>query len=274
MANTHDNILFFTNRGRVYRQKGYEIPEFKRQAKGTAIVNLLPITSGEKITAVIAVADKMDADQDKYMFMATNNGTVKKTAVKDFNSARRAGLIAINLDDNEQLIDVKLTDGKSQVLLATNNGYAIRFGEDDVRPMGRTAHGVRGIALRKDDTVVSMDCCNDEAVEVLTASELGMGKRTSLSDYRKQTRGGKGIINLKITSKTGAIIGSKIINNDQEVIFITTAGVINRQEAKKISTYKRNTQGVKLVNLDTGDKLAALAVVSPMDTDEEEETEE
>jgi DNA gyrase subunit A len=169
---------------------------------------------------------------------------------------------------------VKLTDGKSHVLLATANGYAIRFGEEDVRPMGRTAHGVRGIALRKDDMVVSMDCCNDEAIEVLTASELGMGKRTSLSDYRKQTRGGKGIINLKITSKTGAIIGSKIINNDQEVIFITAAGVINRQEAKKISTYKRNTQGVKLINLDTGDKLTALAVVSPMDEEEIEETEE
>ena len=183
MATTHDNILFFTNKGRVYRQKGYEIPEQGRIAKGTAIINLLPVESGEKITAVIAVGSDMESDMDKYMFMATNQGTVKKTPVKEFNSARRAGLIAISLDKDEELIDVKLTNGKDDIIMATRNGIAIHFSEEDVRPMGRTAHGVRGITLRKDDYVVSMDCTEGDG-EVLTVAEGGLGKRTKISEYR------------------------------------------------------------------------------------------
>jgi len=267
MATTDDNILFFTNKGRVYRQKGYEIPEQGRIAKGSAIVNLLPVEPGEKITAVIAVGSDMESDMDKFMFMATNQGTVKKTPVKEFNSARRAGLIAINLDKDEELIDVKLTNGKDDIIMATRNGIAIHFNEEDVRPMGRTAHGVRGITLRKDDTVVSMDCTEGEG-EVLTVAEGGLGKRTKISEYRQQTRGGKGIINLKITDKTGLIVGSKILHDDKEIMLISAAGVIIRLHAKEISTFGRNAQGVILMNLDKGDKVAAVAVVNAMEDDE------
>ena len=267
MATTHDNILFFTNKGRVYRQKGYEIPEQGRIAKGTAIINLLPVESGEKITAVIAVGSDMESDMDKYMFMATNQGTVKKTPVKEFNSARRAGLIAISLDKDEELIDVKLTNGKDDIIMATRNGIAIHFSEEDVRPMGRTAHGVRGITLRKDDYVVSMDCTEGDG-EVLTVAEGGLGKRTKISEYRQQTRGGKGIINLKITDKTGLIVGSKVIQEDKEIMLISSAGVIIRLHAKEISTFGRNAQGVILMNLDDGDKVAAVAVVNTMDEEE------
>ena len=185
LSTTHHNILFFTNKGRVYRQKGYEIPEAGRTAKGTAIINLLPIEQGEKITAVIPVKE---FKEDQFMFMATNKGTVKKTNLNDFNSARKAGLIAMTLDDNEELIGVELTDGSSEIVLATRRGLAIRFDEQDVRPMGRTAHGVRGIQLGFDDEVVAMDSVTNENEEVLTATEEGLGKRTAVSEYRKQTR--------------------------------------------------------------------------------------
>ena len=220
-STTHHNILFFTNRGRVYRQKGYEIPEAGRTAKGTAIINLLPLTQGEKITAVIPVKEFVE---DQFLFMATNRGTVKKMNLKDLESARKAGIVAINLDDKEDLIGVELTDGNSEIILATRNGLAIRFDEQDVRPMGRTAHGVRGVALNYGDEVVAMDSVPDENYEVLTATEFGMGKRTAVSEYRKQTRGGKGIINIKITEKTGLVIGMKVINPAQEIMMITAAG--------------------------------------------------
>lgn len=203
LSTTHHNILFFTNKGRVYRQKGYEIPEAGRTAKGTAIINLLPIEQGEKITAVIPVKE---FKEDQFMFMATNKGTVKKTNLNDFNSARKAGLIAMTLDDNEELIGVELTDGSSEIVLATRRGLAIRFDEQDVRPMGRTAHGVRGIQLGFDDEVVAMDSVTNENEEVLTATEEGLGKRTAVSEYRKQTRGGKGVINIKVTEKLALLL--------------------------------------------------------------------
>lgn len=203
LSTTHHNILFFTNKGRVYRQKGYEIPEAGRTAKGTAIINLLPIEQGEKITAVIPVKE---FKEDQFMFMATNKGTVKKTNLNDFNSARKAGLIAMTLDDNEELIGVELTDGSSEIVLATRRGLAIRFDEQDVRPMGRTAHGVRGIQLGFDDEVVAMDSVTNESEEVLTATEEGLGKRTAVSEYRKQTRGGKGVINIKVTEKQALLL--------------------------------------------------------------------
>ena len=187
--------------------------------------------------------------------------------MKEFNSARRAGLIAISLDKDEELIDVKLTNGKDDIIMATRNGIAIHFNEEDVRPMGRTAHGVRGITLRKDDYVVSMDCTEGDG-EVLTVAEGGLGKRTKISEYRQQTRGGKGIINLKITDKTGLIVGSKVIQEDKEIMLISSAGVIIRLHAKEISTFGRNAQGVILMNLDDGDKVAAVAVVNTMDEEE------
>lgn len=258
LSTTHHNILFFTNKGRVYRQKGYEIPEAGRTAKGTAIINLLPLEQGEKITAVIPVKEFIE---DHFMFMATNKGTVKKTNLKDFDSIRKSGLIAINLDDDEDLIGVEMTNGSSEIVLATRNGTAIRFDEQDVRPMGRTAHGVRGITLNYGDAVVAMDSVGSEECEVLTATELGMGKRTAVSEYRKQTRGGKGVINIKITEKTGAVVGMRVINPQQEIMMITAAGIIIRIDVDGISQFGRNAQGVKLMTLNDDDKVVSLAAV-------------
>ena len=258
LSTTHHNILFFTNKGKVYRQKGYEIPEAGRTAKGTAIINLLPIEQGEKITAVIPVKEFKD---DHFMFMATNKGTVKKTNLVDFDSARKTGLIAINLDANEDLIGVEMTDGNSEIVIATRNGIAIRFDEQDVRPMGRTAHGVRGITLNYGDEVVAMDSVANEEYEELTATELGMGKRTAVSEYRKQTRGGKGVINMKITEKTGTVVGMRVINPEQEIMMITAGGIIIRIDVDQISQYSRNTQGVKLMTLNDDDKVVSLAAI-------------
>lgn len=267
LSTTHHNILFFTNKGRVYRQKGYEIPEAGRTAKGTAIINLLPIEQGEKITAVIPVKE-FKAEQ--YMFMATDKGTVKKTNLEDFDSARKVGLIAINLDDNEQLIGVELTDGNSEIILATRNGIAIRFDEQDVRPMGRTAHGVRGIQLNYGDVVIAMDSVNNETDEVLTATEQGLGKRTAVGEYRKQTRGGKGVINIKVNDKTGIVVGMKVINPEQEIMMITAAGIIIRIDVEGVSQFGRNAQGVKLMTLNDDDKVVSLAAVQQDSTDCEE----
>ena len=268
MASTHDNILFFTNRGRVYRQKGFEIPEASRTAKGTFIRNLLPLEENEKVNAVIAVKSGISEDEKKFLFMATNLGYVKRTSVSEFKSARKGGLIAINLGEGEELIDVELTSGHNDILLATRDGYAIHFLEDDVRPMGRTSHGVRGISLRPHDSVVSMDSCVDDTGEVLTVTDKGQGKRTDISEYRVQTRGGKGIINLKVTDRTGLIVGSKFINETHDIMLISAAGIIIRMNAADISTYGRNAQGVKLMDLEAGDKVAALAIVNTVSEDE------
>ena len=265
LGSTHSNILFFTNKGRVYRQKGYEIPEGSRTVKGTSIVNLLPLVAGEKITAVIPVKEFID---NQFLFMATNRGTVKKTTLTDFDSTRKIGLNAITLDDGEDLIDVKLTDGHSSIILATRNGLAIHFSEDDVRPMGRTAHGVRGILLGVDDIVVSMDTVPENG-EVLTATEEGMGKRTMASEYRVQTRGGKGVINLRVTEKTGHVVGALVLLPQQEIIMVTAAGLIIRLTADGISKFGRNAQGVKLIDLNGADKVVAIAVVEE-EADEEE----
>ena len=264
LGSTHSNILFFTNKGRVYRQKGYEIPEGSRTVKGTSIVNILPLEQGEKITAVIPVKEFMD---NQYLFMATNRGTVKKTTLTDFDSTRKIGLNAITLDEGEDLIDVKMTDGHSSIILATRNGLAIHFSEDDVRPMGRTAHGVRGILLGADDIVVSMDTVPENG-EVLTATEEGMGKRTMISEYRVQTRGGKGVINLRVTEKTGHVVGAIVLLPQQEIIMVTAAGFIIRLTADGISKFGRNAQGVKLIDLNDNDKVVAIAVVEEEDEEE------
>lgn len=264
LGSTHSNILFFTNKGRVYRQKGYEIPEGSRTVKGTSIVNILPLEQGEKITAVIPVKEFMD---NQYLFMATNRGTVKKTTLTDFDSTRKIGLNAITLDEGEDLIDVKMTDGHSSIILATRNGLAIHFSEDDVRPMGRTAHGVRGILLGADDIVVSMDTVPENG-EVLTATEEGMGKRTMISEYRVQTRGGKGVINLRVTEKTGHVVGAIVLLPQQEIIMVTGAGLIIRLTADGISKFGRNAQGVKLIDLNGNDKVVAIAVVEEEDEEE------
>lgn len=257
VATTHHNILFFTNRGRVYRLKAYEIPEASRTAKGTAIVNLLTLENREKVTAVVSVKE---FDARRYLFMATKKGVVKKTELMEYDTARRGGLIAIVLDEDDDLIDVKLTNGEMNVLLGTEKGMAINFAESDVRPMGRATRGMRGIVLRKGDYVVGMETVKQDS-ELLTVTEAGYGKRTALDEYRPQTRGGVGIINNKITDKTGKVVGIKVVRPGQEIMLITGDGIVIRIDIEEISVISRNTQGVRLMRIDENDKLVAVAAV-------------
>ncbi|MDR7869038.1 MAG: DNA gyrase subunit A [Sporomusaceae bacterium] len=257
VATTHHNILFFTNRGRVYRLKAYEIPEASRTAKGTAIVNLLTLENREKVTAVVSVKE---FDDRRFLFMATKKGVVKKTGLMEYDTARRGGLIAIVLDEDDDLIDVKLTNGEMHVLLGTEKGMAINFAEGDVRPMGRATRGMRGIALRKGDYVVGMETVKQDG-ELLTVTESGYGKRTAIDEYRAQTRGGVGIINNKITDKTGKVVGIKVVRPGQEIMLITGDGIVIRIDIEEISVISRNTQGVRLMRIDENDKLVAVAAV-------------
>ena len=257
VTTTHHTILFFTNRGRVYYLKAYEIAESSRQAKGTAIINLLQLDAGENITAVIQVKE---FDPERYLFMATRKGIVKKTQLSEFSSMRKGGLIAVNLDEDDELIGVKFTDGESYLMLGTKYGISIAFSEDDVRSMGRIARGVKGITLRTGDEVVGMDILTKNA-EVLTVTEGGYGKRTPTEEYRSQTRGGKGLINMKVTEKTGSVIGIKVVKPDQELMLITTEGIVIRTNISDISVIGRNTQGVMLMKTDTDDKVASMATV-------------
>ena len=257
ITTTHHTILFFTNRGLVYRLKGYDIAESTRQAKGTAIINLLPLAGGEKITAVIPVKEFRE---DRYLFMATKKGIVKKTGLAEFDTARKGGLIALTLDEDDELIGVKFTDGERTIVLGTRDGLAITFPEGDVRSMGRNARGVYGIHLKDMDEIVGMDTVR-EGMEILTVTEEGYGKRTPIADYRVQKRGGKGIINMKVTEKTGAVIGLKVVHPDQELMLITTEGIVIRTNVNEISVISRNTQGVMLIKTESGDRVASLAVM-------------
>ena len=257
ITTTHRTVLFFTNRGLVYRLKGYDIPESARQAKGTAIVNLLPLSGGETITAVIPVEAFRE---DRYLFMATRKGIVKKTVLKEFDTARKGGLIALTLDEDDDLIGVKATDGERQIVIGTRDGLAIAFEEGDVRVMGRQAHGVYGIRLSDMDEVVGMDTLRPEH-QILTVTEEGYGKRTAVSEYRIQQRGGKGIINMKVTEKTGAVVGLKVVHPEQKLMLITTGGIVIRTNVDEISVISRNTQGVKVIKTEEGDRVASLAVM-------------
>ena len=257
ITTTHHTILFFTNQGRVYRLKGYDIAESSRTAKGTAIINLLQMEAGEKITAVIPIRKFVDG---KFLFMATRQGIVKKTELMEFDTTRKGGLIALTLDDDDELIGVKLTDGTREVILGTRDGMAIAFAEDDVRSMGRTAHGVRGIRLNKEDKVIGMDNLKKNG-DVLSVTEAGYGKRTPTTEYRSQTRGGKGLINLKVTDKTGAVIGLKVVRPEQELMLITTEGIVIRTDVDQISVISRNTQGVMLMKMDLNDKVSSMATM-------------
>ena len=250
-------ILFFTSRGRVYHLKAYEINEASRTAKGTAIINLLQLEPGEKITAIIQVKE---FQPDHFLFMATKKGIVKKTDIMEFRNLHKGGLIAIRLDDDDDLIGVKFTDGDSYIMLGTKDGQAIAFSEEDVRAMGRTARGVKGISLKLGDEVVGMDIVRRNA-EVLTVTAGGYGKRTPTEDYRAQTRGGKGLINLKVTEKTGVVIGFKVVHPGQELMLITTGGIVIRTNVDDISTISRNTQGVKLMDIADDDQVASMATM-------------
>ncbi|WP_026765737.1 DNA gyrase subunit A [Selenomonas ruminantium] len=257
ITTTHHTILFFTTRGRVYSLKAYEIAESSRTAKGTAIINLLQLDQDEKITAVIQVKG---FDPDRYLFMATRKGIVKKTSLSEFSNLRKNGLNAINLDDDDDLMGVKFTDGESYLMLGTKLGKAIAFSEDDVRSMGRMARGVKGITLSDGDEVVGMDILVRNA-EVLTVTECGYGKRTSTDEYRAQTRGGKGLINMKVTEKTGQVVGIKVVRPEHELMLITTDGIVIRTNVSDISVISRNTQGVKLMTTAENDKVASMATL-------------
>ena len=243
---THSKLLLFTNKGRVFRLNAYEIPEGKRQAKGTAIVNLLQLGPNEKIATLLAIDEK---DDNKYLLLATKNGIVKKTDREEFKNINKAGLIAIGLREDDELIGVKVTDGNKDVLLVTKEGMSIRFDENDIRPMGRTAMGVKGITLSNDDKVVSMSLC-EEGTDVLVVSENGFGKRTDINEYRTQIRAGKGIKTYNIAEKTGKLVGAEMVNEDDEMMIINSDGVLIRLRVNEISLFGRVTSGVKLMKTD------------------------
>ncbi|WIV12608.1 DNA gyrase subunit A [Proteiniborus sp. MB09-C3] len=257
VTSTHDNLLFFTNQGRVYSLKAYEIPEAKRQAKGTAIINLLQLNSGENISAIIPIKD---FGPDDFLVLVTQNGTIKKTKLEQFENIRKSGLIAISLRENDELISVRRTDGKSDIILVTSNGMSIRFNEEDVRDMGRTAMGVKAINLNKDDKLVGMGTVED-GKDLLVISESGYGKRTSLDEYRVQSRGGKGIKTYNVKDRTGKLISAKIVEEDDEIMIISLSGVIIRLKVSDISQMGRSTQGVTLMRFGKDDRVVSVATV-------------
>ncbi len=258
VANTHDYILFFTSLGKVHWIKVYQLPEAGRYAKGTAIVNLLQLGQGEKVTAFIPVKQ---FEENKFLFMVTANGTVKKTSLAEFSNPRKGGIIALGLEEKDELKSVMLTDGNQQIIIATKQGMAVKFHESDVRPMGRTATGVIGIRLR-DDFVVGATIADDK-LSLVTVTENGHGKRSPISDYRLINRGGVGVINIKITDKNGSVVGIASVTDGDELMLISQSGVLIRTPVKGISVIGRNTQGVRVMKLDEKDKVISLAKIIP-----------
>ena len=269
MTTSHHYILFFTNKGRVYRLKAYEIPEAGRTSRGTAIVNLLQLMPEEKITAAIPVKE---FESGKYLFMATKQGLVKKTSMDEYENVRKTGLAAITLRDDDELIEVKITDNEKDVFIVTKYGQCIRFDEKDVRPTGRTSMGVRGINLEDNDEVVGVQL-DVQGKYLLIASEKGMGKRTDIEEFKVQNRGGKGVKCYNITDKTGDVVGVKSVNDDNEIMIINTDGIIIRMECAGISVLGRVTSGVKLINLHDNSKVASIAKVRGTRVEEEKDGE-
>ena len=268
-ASTHDTILFFSNKGKLYHLKGYEIPEAGRTAKGTAIVNLLQLDNGEKISAVIPISNFAEG---KYLLMGTKNGLIKKTALSEYVSSRKTGLLAITLKEDDELIDVRLTDGEDNVVMVTKKGMSITFDEKDVRPMGRTAQGVIGIRLEEDDQVVGMESIiTGGKATLLAITENGFGKRTELEEYRVQNRGGRGVITYKVTPKTGDIVGIKIASGDEDIMLITDTGTIIRLKVKDVSILGRSTQGVTLMRTNDGGKVVSIELINTNEEENEEE---
>ena len=266
MTNTHHYLMFFTNTGRVYRMKAYEIPEASRTSRGTAIVNLLQLMPGEKISAVIPIEKYND---DEYLLMATKKGLIKKTPIKEYANVRKTGLAAITLREEDELIEVKYTDSDHDVFMITKYGQCIRFNESDVRPTGRTSMGVRGMNLVDSDEVIGMQI-DSQGTDLLIVSEYGMGKRTSIDEFTAQNRGGKGVKCYKITEKTGNVVGVKAVDEDNEIMIINTEGIIIRMKCDGISELGRVTSGVKLINLPEGDKVACIAKVRRGDESEDD----
>ena len=262
ITSTHDYIMFFTTTGRAFRLKAYEIPEAGRTAKGLAIVNLLQLVQNEKIAAVIPVHDY---DEESYVLMATRNGLIKKTKLSEYANIRKTGIQGITLKEDDELIDVRLTDGNTSVIMVTRQGMSIRFKEEEVRPVGRTSMGVKGINLGKDDKVVGMEPITSDEDYILAITENGFGKRTEVEEYREQARAGKGILTYKTTAKTGHIIGVKIVNDTDDVMLITDTGVVIRINVKDISVLGRNTQGVTLMRTSDGGKVVNMAKIPKED---------
>lgn len=267
-TSTHDHLLFFTNKGRVYRLKGYEIPEYGRTAKGLPVVNLLKLEENESIQTIINVTKDQAADH--YLFFATRQGIVKRTNVNEFSNIRQNGLKALNLKDDDELINVFLTDGQADVIMGTKFGYSVRFAETDVRNMGRTATGVRGIKLREGDHLVGATIVSDDQ-EVLVLSEKGYGKRTPASEYPTKGRGGKGIITLKVADKNGPLAGLTTVQGNEDIMVITDTGVIIRTSIANISQTGRSTMGVKVMRLDEEAKIMTFALVDAADQKDQEE---
>lgn len=271
IANTHDYLLCFSNRGRVYWLKVWEVPQGTRNSRGKPIVNMFPLADGEKITVVLPVKE---FSEDHYVFMATSRGTVKKTPLSDFSNPRKAGIIAVDLDDGDYLIGADLTDGKHDVMLFSDSGKAVRFDENDVRPMGRNARGVRGMMLEETQTVIALLVAGDETQTVLTATENGYGKRTPIGEYTRHGRGTKGMIAIQTTSRNGKVVGAVLVNPTDEIMLITTGGVLVRTRVAEIREMGRATQGVTLINVDDGSTLSGVRRVVESDADDDGELDE
>ncbi|MCI0183272.1 MAG: DNA gyrase subunit A [Acidibacillus sp.] len=266
ITSSHNNLLIFTNRAKVYRLMAYEVPELGRTAKGVPIINLLNIEQGEKISAVIPVSQEDLSSDDYYLFTATRNGIIKKTSLSAFSNIRKVGLIALGIREDDELIGVRLTDGAQEIIMGTKLGMSIRFPESDVRPMGRTAAGVKGVTLEKEDEIVGMDVVQPDTT-VLVVSSKGYGKRTSIADYRSQTRGGKGVKTLNVTKKNGYIVALRVVRDHEDLMIITNTGVAIRLPIDEISIKSRNTQGIRLINLDDDSEVSSVARVATSEVD-------
>ncbi|MDD5439035.1 MAG: DNA gyrase C-terminal beta-propeller domain-containing protein, partial [Candidatus Omnitrophica bacterium] len=265
IASTHEFILFFTDSGKVYCLKVYEIPQVGRLAKGSAIINILSLGGGEKITSFVPVKEFV---ADRFLVMATRKGSIKKVELEAFKNTRKGGIIAITLEEGDKLIGTALTDGNREILIATRQGIAIRFNEKDIRDMGRGAKGVIGIRLDKKDEVIAMEVVAKDGT-LLTVTEKGFGKRTSFEEYRLQSRGGKGIINIKITDKNGTVVGLKSIKESDDIMIITQQGMVVRSAVKEIRVIGRSTQGVRVIKLNDKDRVASVASIITEEEDEE-----
>ncbi len=271
IANTHDYLLCFSNHGRMYWLKVYAVPQGGRNSRGRPIVNLFPLAEGERINVVLPVKE---FTEDQYVFMATSKGTVKKTPLTDFSNPRRGGIIAVNLDEGDFLIGAELTDGKHDVMLFSDDGKAVRFDESDVRPMGRNARGVRGMNLDDEQLVIALLVADDEGRSVLTATENGFGKRTSITEYPRHRRGNKGVIAIQTSERNGKVVGAVLVEEADEIMLITSAGVLVRTTVEQIREMGRATQGVTLINCDEGDFLTGVKRVVESDLDESESADE
>jgi DNA gyrase subunit A len=273
VANTHDYILCFSNRGRLYWLKVWEVPQGSRGSRGRPIVNMFPLQEGEKITVVLALTgEKRTFPADQYVFMSTSMGTVKKTALDEFSNPRKAGIIAVDLDDGDFLIGAALTDGTHDVMLFSDGGKAVRFDENDVRPMGRNARGVRGMMLDETQSVIAMLVAEDEQQSVLTATANGYGKRTNITEYTRHGRGTKGMIAIQQSERNGKVVAATLVHADDEIMLITDKGVLVRTRVSEIRELGRATQGVTLIGLDEGSKLSGLQRIvendaNPTETD-------